>query len=162
MTKEQAVFMQTAFRELIGERPCVEVSWYEYKSWSHPLEIEPRRLTRGWKDTNEFVIVHGHDNGDCSFAISTDYGMTGSPEFWENISIDADDWTIHFKYMEGDKVKVYRAFKLLPDEGTGYSQDIYRKWQDMMKESWKLRTPKASEPAIPAEPEELVEKRILP
>lgn len=143
MTKDQAVFMQTAFRELIGERPLIEASWYEYKAHSTPLEVSPRKLEKGWKDTKEYVYINEHEDGDCSFAISTDYGITSAPDNFADITISADSYTIHFRHFEfGEmypKVKIYRAFKLLPDTENGYSSEMYFKWREMMQESWKVK-----------------------
>lgn len=141
MTKDQAVFMQTVFKELIGERPFIEVSCYNF--WPTPLEVSLRKLKNDWKDTKEFVSINEHEGGDCSFAISTDYGITFAPEMFEDITVSANNYTIHFRYWEdgsmSPKVEIYRAFKLLPDTESGYSREMFCKWHEMMEKSWKIR-----------------------
>lgn len=130
-TKNQAEFMKRVFGDLIGDRKFIEVSWYGYKAHSHPLEAEARTLNK----VN--VYEYEHAPGSYGFNIGTSYGVTGCPDDFKCVSIDADDFTIHFRYLEGKEVKVYRAFVVLkPDDG--FDREYWMKWRNAMEESWKL------------------------
>lgn len=135
MTQQQAEFLKSTFEKLFGcERTHFEASWYEYKSHSDPLELAPRVFT-GFK----IFPISGQGFG---FQLDNDYGIISCPFEWKDISIDADDYTIHFRYLRGERIKCYRAFRALPDDmydGTPiYKDETYKAWQSAMRESWKI------------------------
>lgn len=133
-TKQQAEFMKRCFNELIGERKFIETSWYAYKAHHNPLESEVRTL----KDENAIQIFeYEHAPGSYGFNISTSYGVTGGPDNFKCVTIDAAKYTIHFKYLEGQEVKIYRCFTVIPPEG-GFDREYWMKWRDMQEESWRL------------------------
>lgn len=142
-TKQQVEFMKRCFDELIGERKFIETSWYAYKAHYDPLESEVRTL----KNENavqifEYEHVAGDSllkvpSGNYNFNIATSYGVTGGPDNFKCVAIDAEKYTIHFKYLEGQEVKIYRCFTVIPPEG-GFDREYWMKWRDMQEESWRM------------------------
>lgn len=135
-TKKQAEVIGLKLPLLIGWAEFVDAKWVALKYFKFPMEIKINKL----RDIN--IYESDKKPGVYAFNIETENGIASMPDNWKDIKIDADRYTIHFKYTEGESIKYYRSFTALPDKeadnGKHYSNNLQNRFKTAQQEWIKL------------------------